>query len=523
MRTSTPTKTEVPTTIINPKKMRYFILLIMLVAVSCQSSEEAGHAHDAQGNHVDAGPEIPTMDATVWTDKTELFVEFPALVVDQTSRFAAHFTVLDNHQPVREGTVTVSLIHDGKGVRQTVAAPASPGIFTPSLQPKSAGTYQLIFDIKTPAYEDRIVLNDVPVFASIEEAINTLGNDEEAGGAITFLKEQAWKIDFQTAPVVEGEVYDVIHTSGVWQAAPGAFKSLTASASGIAGYAIDNLTEGAPVKQGQLLMTVSSEGLTSDNLSAEIEQARANYEQAKAEYDRKQQLYASEIVPRAEFEQVENRYRVAKSAYETLQAGYSAGGKQVRAPFGGFIKSIRINNGEYVDQGATLVTIGSHQSRLLETHASPADAAALRSIHNLWYQPETGKWSNLNESGGSILSVGKEVEADQPLLLVYAQVNEEVEMPEGSFTEVQIAVGDPQRNPLVPEAALLEDYGSFSVIVQLSGESFERRPVKIGRRNGDYVEVREGLTAGEVVVTEGAYQVKMAAMSGQTPAHGHEH
>ena len=53
--------------------------------------------------------------------------------------------------------------------------------------------------------------------------------------------------------------------------------------------------------------------------------------------------------------------------------------------------------------------------------------------------------------------------------------------------------------------------------------SRERRPVQLGKRNGEYVEVLTGLKAGEYVVTKGAYQVKMASMSSQVPAHGHEH
>ncbi len=59
--------------------------------------------------------------------------------------------------------------------------------------------------------------------------------------------------------------------------------------------------------------------------------------------------------------------------------------------------------------------------------------------------------------------------------------------------------------------------------MQISGEGFERRTVKIGKRNGKNVEILQGLEVGEVVVTKGAYQVKMASMSGSTPAHGHEH
>jgi RND family efflux transporter MFP subunit len=214
---------------------------------------------------------------------------------------------------------------------------------------------------------------------------------------------------------------------------------------------------------------------------------------------------------------------VAKSAYETLMADYSEGGKQIRAPFDGFVKAINIDNGGYVNQGGALVTIGSHRSRLLETQVSPSFSSSLQSIHNIWYQPVNGRWSSINDAGGSILSVGQEVEKDKPMLPVYAQVNEEVGMPEGSFTEVQIAVGNPEKGVLVPERALLEDYGSYSLIVQLSGERFERRPVKIGRKSGEYAEILEGLQAGEVVVNKGAYQVKMASMSGQVPAHGHSH
>ncbi|SMG22770.1 RND family efflux transporter, MFP subunit [Marivirga sericea] len=502
--------------------MRYIIILIALLAASCQSTEEHGHAHDAAGGHIDEAGEIPRVDYTRWTDKTELFVEFPVLVVGKTSRFAAHFTVLKNHKPVREGSVTVSLVKEGKGIRHTVEAPSSPGIFSPSLQPKTTGSYQLMFDIKTPQYQDRIVINDIRVFADAEEAISAVGNEED-GGAISFLKEQAWKIDFQTAPVVSGEIYDVIKTSGVWKAAPGAIRSLSANASGVVSFAMDNLTEGTEIKQGQVLMTISSKGLTSNNLQTEIEQARANFEQAKAEYERKKQLYESKIVPKAELEQVESKYKVAKSNYETLKAGYSAGGKQVTAPFDGYVKSISISNGDFVSQGAQLLTIGSHRTSLLETQVSASYASVLQNIQNVFYQKENGQWSSIQASGGSVLSVGKEVESTKPLLSVYAQITEEIKMPEGSFTEVEIAYGEPKQAVVIPEAALLEDYGSYSVIVQLSGESFERRPVMIGRSNGEFTEITEGLETGEVVVARGAYQVKMASMSGTTPAHGHEH
>ncbi|MCM4156464.1 efflux RND transporter periplasmic adaptor subunit [Gramella sp. AN32] len=500
--------------------MRYLIILMVLIMASCQSGSEEDHAHDAEGNHL-AG-EIPALSHTVWTDKTELFVEFPALVEGNTSKFAAHFTVLDKHQPVRKGSVTVSLLKKGKGIRHTVETPSSPGIFSPALQPKEPGIYDLVFELNTPDYEDRIVLENVQVYANPEAAIKALGGEEEAGG-ISFLKEQAWKIDFQTQPVTLGEVFEIVHTSGIWKAAPGTYKALAANANGMVDFDTENLTEGTQVKKGQLLMNLSSEGLSSNNIQAEIAQARARYDQAKAEYERKKELYEDKIVPKAEFEKVESNFKVAESNYRTLASGYGAGGKQIRAPFDGFIKSINTSNGDYVEQGKTLISIGTDRSRLLETQISPSYNPSIESIHNVWYQTDSGNWEGIKESGGSVISVGKEVENQKPMIPVYVQVTEVVEMPEGSFTEVQIALGEAKESILVPEAALLEDYGNYSVIVQAGGESFERRPIKIGKRNGKNVEVVEGLKPGEVVVTTGAYQVKMSSMSGQTPAHGHDH
>ena len=490
------------------------------MAMSCNNKAEDAHAHNPDGTH--AGEEIPRLDHTIWTDKTELFVEFPALIVGNPSRFAAHFTVLDKHQPVREGSVTVSLIKGDKGIRNTAEAPSSPGIFSPTIQPKEAGNYQLVFKIKTPEYSDKITIDDVTVYANADEAIKALGTAED-DGSISFLKEQAWKIDFQTAPVVNGKIYDVINTTGVWTPASGSVKTLVAKSNGVVDFAVSNLTEGTLVKRGQLLINVSSQGLASNNLSTDIASAKAKYEQAKSEYDRKKELYESKIVPKAEFEKVESNYNIAKSNYQSLASGVSGGGKQIRAPFDGYITAINVANGDYVDQGVSLVTVGTHQSRVLKTQIAPSYGLTIENAQGIWYQTKDGQWSNVASSGGSILSIAKDVDKSIPLISVFAQVNDDVEMPEGSLTQVQIAMGNATQNTIIPVNALLEDYGSYSVMVQLSGESFERRAVKIGKRNGENVEILQGLEIGEVVVTTGAYQVKMASMSGSTPAHGHEH
>ena len=47
------------------------------------------------------------------------------------------------------------------------------------------------------------------------------------------------------------------------------------------------------------------------------------------------------------------------------------------------------------------------------------------------------------------------------------------------------------------------------------------RTVELGTCDGIYVQVVRGVEAGERIVLDGAYQVKMAKMSGKIPAHVH--
>lgn len=470
-------------------------------------------------NHsAEAEEAVPSFDTTIWTGNLELFVEFKALVVGQPSTFAAHFTTLNDHKPVQKGTLTVSL---GKDLSETVEGPASPGIFIPTITPVSAGRYNLTFALKTDQLSEQITLPNVPVFGNVEEAQKALPKEPETG--ISFLKEQAWKIDFHTEPVREDSIYDMIQGTGIWRTAPTGKEVVVATTSGIIQFANNTLTEGASVRSGEILMTIGSQSLSSDNQSAAIQQAKADWDKARSEYLRKKELHESRVISTAAFEAAEQQYRVAKSAYETLSAGYSSSGKRIKTPFTGVVRSLLVENGDYVKQGDPLFSVSVQTSNLLEVQVSQQYASQLQSIRNIWYQPRNNSWSDLKQSGGNVLSVSRKVDTENPMISVYASIRDVVDKPEGSFTQTTIAVGAPRKSTVIPTSALLEDYGTYYAIVQSGGEQFEKRVVQTGRQNGSYIEILDGIMPGEMIVSKGAYQVKMASMSGQAPAHGHAH
>ena len=79
--------------------------------------------------------------------------------------------------------------------------------------------------------------------------------------------------------------------------------------------------------------------------------------------------------------------------------------------------------------------------------------------------------------------------------------------PDGSFRPNMFATAQielPQAaQPQVPSSALLMNNDSVSVFVEVQPWTFERRPVELGREDGERVRIRGGLAAGERVVVQG--------------------
>ena len=501
--------------------MRLLLVLVVLLS-ACTTSSDHGHSHEGDGGHSHSDDGRPTFDLSIQTGEQEVFVKYAALVVGQTSTFETYVTTLSNYKAEDSLKVTVSLVFGGKGIRHSVESPNVNGVYLPALQPKQPGEHLLLVELSSPKYQQKLDMGTVIVYENTGQIAQD-AHDTDGLENISFTKKQAWAIDFEVTNVSQAPIYQIVSSSGVWSVAPGDSRTLVANANGVINYNRNLLTEGALVKKGQPLMTITSKGLTNDNLEVEIEKAKADHNQISAEYDRQQALFEANLIPKAEFERSESRYLVSKASIESLQQGYIEGGKQIQVPFDGFIRSIEIHNGDYVSQGMELFTVVSLNSQILEIRLSPIYDVTMDRVQDVWFKPINGQWESMEETGGNILSIGQEVTDEEPLIPIYVKINTSQRMPQGSFSEVQVAIGDRYESLVIPETALLEDYGKFSVMVQVSGESYEKRAVSIGNRNGELVEILRGLQLNEKVVSKGAYQVKMASMSSSVPGHGHEH
>lgn len=524
--------------------MRNHVLLmtasfaVFFLACPAHEHDEAHAAHESDDEH---GHGDSSTAITQWTDQTELFVEFPALVVGQDSAFAAHLTRLSDFKPIDAGQVTVVLSGGGAPEeRFAVSKPTVPGIFRPVAKPKHGGSRALSLLLESDSLTDTYVLGEVTVFPDADAADHAAPPNESEQGGISFLKEQQWPIDFATVKVTERVLRPSLAVSGTVRARTDGEVHVTAPVSGrlvTAGAAFPHI--GQEVERDQILVTLAPRlGVDADIASLELAAARArlDVEQTRRERERLEGLLAQGAIPErrvvaarhdgaraaAELNAAQRRLRQHGRVQRTSASG-AAGGITVRAPIRGTLVAVDAAPGMFLEEGRKMFHIVDLDRLWLEVRVPEANIGRVERPAGAWFEVE-GFDESFEIPGDRIVTTGGIVDArTRTIPLIFEIDNPERRLRVGMFARVHVLTGAPATAIAVPTAAVLEDGGQEVVYIQTGGETFERRIVRLGIRDAGYVEVIEGVRSGEHVVTRGAFMVKLAASATEAPAHGHGH
>ena len=316
--------------------------------------------------------------------------------------------------------------------------------------------------------------------------------------------------------IIEPEVFEqVIKTSGQVLAAQGDESVAVATVAGVVSFR-GKVTEGMSVGKGTALVTISSSNIADGD---PVQRARIAYDISRKEYERMQALVKNKIVSDKEFAQAEQNYENARISYEALAKNHSAGGQAVTSPISGFVKNILVKEGDYVTIGQPLVSITQNRRLFLRAEVSEKYYPSLRTIGSANFKtPYDNKVYELKELNGRLLSFGKSAGENSFYVPVTFEFDNKGDIIPGSF------VSSPMENVLsLPRTALTEEQGLFFAYLQLDEEGYKKQEVTLGADNGKSVQVLSGIKAGDRVVTQGAYQVKLASASNAIPAHSHEH
>ena len=504
-------------------------------------AHDHGRDHDHGGE--DDGPE--PVSVTVWTEKLELFVEFPPLVVGRSSAMHAHFTDLSDFSSLDEGTVRLALVDGGPGgdvlAEDSVDAPIRPGIFNPAVTPTRAGELQLRFDVTAPGLTDQIVFG-VVVTDSPEED----GGDDEAGvGEISFLKEDQWKVPFATAVVGEGALTEGVLVNATVKAAAGREVWITAPADGrIAAMGSDGvLAPGMDVAENEtlaVLMPLPGAGASREGAGADLVAARTALELATAEAERLRPLVEKGAVPASRLREAEGAVSVASARVRAASAtsarvsaalgghGGRSGSFQLKSPVAGTVVEVHVTPGATVGAGDRIARVIDLRRVWLEGRVHEADVPRLATLEEVFVRREGEAASHrvpLGEEpeGARLVNIGDVVDPTTRTVPVLVEVsNASRTYKIGGYLRMRLPVGEPLTGPVIPLSAIVHDRARPVAFVHVSGEAFERRLLSMGPEADGVVLIRDGVRPGERIVTIGAYEVLLASRA-TGEVHGHTH
>jgi RND family efflux transporter MFP subunit len=456
---------------------------------------------------------------TIWTDRVELFFEYPALVAGtEGGPWAVHLTDLTHFQPISEGRLTLQFEgSDGSVLTNVSDAPARPGIYTPAPSFEVAGMYDLIVILQGRGIEEEIFVGPVQVFASVED-LPLL--PEEEGVGIGFLKEQQWPIEFATVRAARRSVRAGVTATGEVIPAPDGVAEITAPVEGMIRWE-DNRgspTEGARVTRGAPLVRLSP--VSGDNTYADLV-SRA--ELLEREVTRAKRLVDAEAVPARRLEEARLALDVVQAQLEGIDApardGYVL---TLRSPITGAVTSRHFSLGERVAAGEPLYSLFDPRRVWIRFDLPATHASRTGEISAATFSPEG---SDRVIRTDQVVTVASALDPDRRTLAVtLAADNPDGLLKPGMLIHGRVLFSEPEPTLAVPEEAIMDENGLLVAYVQIGGETFERRAVTVGDTDGQWTTVLSGVRAGEYVVTRGAYQIRLSSLNtSEISDHGHVH
>lgn len=412
--------------------------------------------------------------------------------------------------------------HEGEGhTHQHEGKTEVQGIYRFCVRAEAEGEANLVFSA-----DGQRASIPVRVFGSASEASEYAESIEvrSSNGAV-FPKEKSWSVDFATEEAVLEPFGQVIRATSRVQPSQEEVFTVSALTDGVVSIGAKALVEGREVHKGETLCIVKGSGTADENLATKYARAEADYNFARNEYERKKALASDRIVSESELRQAEAAFEIAKAVFENLKGNFDASGQSAKSPIEGFVTSVTVSNGQFVRAGDPIATVSRSRSLLVVAEIQPRYSACLKDICGATFKDmDSGRIWTLDELGGKVVSYGKSVSSDSPLIPVTFSVPNKGGFIPGSFLQTRIITRSETPAITLPTTSLIEEQGNYFVYRQLTPEYFEKTPVTIGASDGLRTEIRSGLSAGERVVSKGAMFVKLAQASGALDPHaGHNH
>jgi membrane fusion protein, multidrug efflux system len=257
--------------------------------------------------------------------------------------------------------------------------------------------------------------------------------------------------------------------------------------------------EGQPVKKSDLLIR-----LDDSKVASSLAEAEANLKLSTATFERAQELSRGKLIPQQEYDQAASIFQAHKAAVELRRRLLQE--THILAPFAGITGARKVSPGQVIAKDTVLtwlvdLSIVKAEFNVPERFLSEVKIGQPIQLAVAAYPKQKFQ--------GEVYFLAPQVDPDMRTLLLKARIpNAEHQLKPGMFANLDLTLTLRQEATVIPESALLSQGNRTSVYVIDDASNAQLRPVKVGLRIPDHIEILSGLQPGEKVVAEGIQKVR---------------
>jgi len=285
---------------------------------------------------------------------------------------------------------------------------------------------------------------------------------------------------------------------------------------------------GQLVQKGEVLAVIESQVLA--EMRAQFLAAQKRLGLAQITFDREKQLWEEKISAKQDYLAAQQALSEAEIAVDLAlvklrnlgvrsEAGDQRGNLaryEIRAPNFGLITARAIAQGQVLKEDAEIYTVADISTVWAQITVYANDLEVLK-----LGQKATVRATAIDAEGEGTISYISALMGAQTRSATARVVleNKDGRWRPGMFVTAELAIEEIQV-PVAVSVDAIQTLGEWSVVFGRYGQYFEARPLKLGRSDGQMVEVLSGLTAGEQYAAENSFAIK--AELGKAGA-SHEH
>lgn len=259
--------------------------------------------------------------------------------------------------------------------------------------------------------------------------------------------------------------------------------------------------EGFAVKKGQPLVKLDDSTYVSD-----YNQAKANLELSRANNERAAKLYSQGAGTARALDEAASKLKVDQSRLEVARTNLDK--TLMVAPFDGVIGLRKISLGAYVTPGQDMVNLEGIDPMKADFQVPESVLSELKPGMAIMVRADSYPGQSFK---GEVYAIDPKIDPVNRSVAARARLpNEKGLLKPGMFVRIGLVTRKTENALLVPEESLIPRGNQMFVYKVVDGKAVAQM-VRTGSRREGKVEVTEGLTAGDVVITAGHMKVREGA------------